>query len=219
MKRLMLIIAILVNSPVCGQEGYIKLLNDSTLHGYLRKYVSFQDSHQGFELWRTKNDKSPRKIPKVDISEYAIKKDTFKVLQQYRPFDNQKTYFEIVDALLISRGKVDLYVISQVSTRGGGYVSGGISAPTITTATEIYVLEDKDSNVLKALPLRKENLKEALKDFFPEGYILLNSLIQSRLSHDQQVVSRPNAKKKPHRLGQGFLIKLHCELNFRHSLY
>ncbi len=173
---------VFVNSAVYGQEGYVKLQNDSTLYGYLRKYVSFQDGHQGFEVWKTKKDKSPRKIPKVEISEYAIKKDTFKVLQQFRPYDGEKRYFELVDAALKARGKVDLYVITELNTRAGGYVSGGFSTPATSTVSEIYILEDRKLNLQKALPLNRQNLKDALKDFFPEGYITKYEEVYGKIS-------------------------------------
>lgn len=94
MRIVFLIILILLTTQIWGQNGYVKLDNDSTVIGYLRYYVSTKDGHRGIELWRTKSDKNPLKIPKWIINEYAIKNDTFKVLHQFKPFPETKTFLK-----------------------------------------------------------------------------------------------------------------------------
>jgi len=128
MKIALLIILTLSTFELFGQNGYVKLRNDSTHLGYLRYYVSIKDGHQGIELWRTKRDKEPLKIPKQTIDEYAIKKDTFKVLHRFKPFHDTQTYFELVDAKLKSRGKINLYIIEnyQNTNRVSTYTGGGL---------------------------------------------------------------------------------------------
>lgn len=127
-KKLVLIVLTLISSEVFAQNGYVKLDNDSTVVGFLKYYVSIKDGHQGIELWRTKNDNEPLKIPRWKIDEYAIKSDTFKVLRQFRPFQENETYFEMVDAKLKSRGKVNLYIIEnyQNANRVSTYTMGGL---------------------------------------------------------------------------------------------
>lgn len=177
MKILFLIVLVISTLSVFGQNGYVKLDNDSTLNGYLRYYVSNKDGHQGIELWRTKRDKNPLKIPKQRINEYAIKKDTFKVLHQFRPFHDSETYYELVDAKLKSSGKVNLYLIknNQNAMMVGMYTGGGLVPVLITVSLGgydyMYILEDKQTSFLKALPSKKEKLFEALLEFFPERYI------------------------------------------------
>lgn len=158
MKILFLIVLVISTLSVFGQNGYVKLDNDSTLNGYLRYYVSNKDGHQGIELWRTKRDKNPLKIPKQRINEYAIKKDTFKVLHQFRPFHDSETYYELVDAKLKSSGKVNLYLIknNQNAMMVGMYTGGGLVPVLITVSLGgydyMYILEDKQTSFLKALP-------------------------------------------------------------------
>ncbi len=110
MRTAFIIILSLSTTQLWGQNGYVILKNDSTISGYLRYYTSINDGHQGIELWRTKKDKDPLKISRQTINEYAIKKDTFKVLHHFVPFQGDKTYFEIVDAKLMARGKVNFYI-------------------------------------------------------------------------------------------------------------
>jgi hypothetical protein len=173
MRILFLPVLTLTTFGLFGQNGYIKLDNDSTIVGYLKHYVSITDGHQGIEFWRTKNDKEPLKIAKRTINEYAIKKDTFKVLHQFKPFYATETYFELVDAKLKLSGKVNLYVIenyqnaNRVSTYTGGGLLPAIIDESVGNHTYMYILEDKETGFLKALPSKKEELKKSLMDFFP----------------------------------------------------
>ena len=189
MRILFLTILIVSTFRLFGQNGYIKLDNDSTLVGYLRYYVAIKDGHQGIELWRTKKDREPLKIPKRTINEYAIKKDTFKVLHQFKPFHDSQTYFELVDAKLKSRGKVNLYVVEnyQNVNRVSTYTEGGLIPAIIDESlgnhTYMYILEDKETGFLKALPSKKEKLKESLMDFFPEKYIIKYDEVRGELNY------------------------------------
>jgi hypothetical protein len=189
MRILLLTILTFSSFKLSGQNGYIKLDSDSTLVGYLRYYVAIKDGHQGIELWRTKKDKNPLKIPKRAISEYAIKKDTFKVLHQFQPFHGTQTYFEVVDAKLKSRGKVNLYIIenyqnvNRVSTYTGGGLIPAIIDESLGNHTYMYILEDKKTGFLKALPSKKEKLKESLMDFFPEKYIIKYDEVKGEISY------------------------------------
>jgi hypothetical protein len=189
MRVLFLTILTVSTFSLFGQNGYIKLDNDSTLVGYLRYYVAIKDGHQGIELWRTKKDKEPLKIPKWTINEYAIKSDTFKVLHQFKPFYDTQTYFELVDAKLKSSGKVNLYVIenyqnaNRVSTYTGGGLIPAIIDESLGNHTYMYILEDKKTGFLKALPSKKEELKESLMDFFPEKYIMKYDEVKGEINY------------------------------------
>lgn len=176
MKNVIIFLVTVLTTQAWGQSGYVKLDNDSTLVGFLRHYISAEDGHQGFELWRTKKDKNPLKIPKRTINEYAIKKDTFKVLHQFKPFHDSEMYFEMIDAKRKSSGKVNLYmleyyknIVNVVIPYNGAY-KVDYSSPW--TYQFIYILENKENSYLKALPTKRGKLKEELINFFPEKYVL-----------------------------------------------
>ncbi len=189
MKLIFSIILILLTFNLFGQNGYVKLQNDSTLTGYLRYYTSIQDGHQGIEFWRTKKDKEPLKISKRRINEYAIKKDTFKVLHQFKPFPDGETFFEIVDAKLKSSGKINLYIIENyqnvmpVGPTPGTELYLQLSMRSLGKYTYIYILEDKATGFLKALPSEKEKLFESLADFFPEKYIKKYDEVKGKVNY------------------------------------
>ena len=163
------IIVALSTLHVSGQNAYVKLDDDSTIVGYVRTYIDQRDGRQGFEVWRTKRDKDPRRIPRSKVVEYAIKKDTFKILRHFRPFQDRKTYFETVDAKLISSGKVNLYFIEEYEyyPESAGHWHGNMPN-VVALSSPLYVLEDKKTNYVKALPTDKPKLKRVLMEFFPE---------------------------------------------------
>ncbi len=122
-----------------------------------------KDGQPGYEVWRTKRDRKPLKVPKATIKEYAIKSDTFKIFRQYRPFPSERIYYEAVDAKIELRGKISLYKIERYRH----IPTGGV---TIIIDERIYVLEDEDES-LRALPRDKDQLKEVLLEFFPEKHL------------------------------------------------
>ncbi len=131
----------------------------------------------GLEVWKTKTDKNPRRFPKTTIAEYAIKKDTFRVIHQFKPFEKTNTYFELTEARALSRGKVNLYIIDNYANpqRVSTYTRGGLIPALIDESmgnyTYMYLLEEVETGFLKALSSKKEELKETLVEFFPEKYI------------------------------------------------
>lgn len=189
MKVLFLAILTLLTFKLFGQNGYIKLDNDSILVGYLRYYVSSKDGHRGIELWRTKKDKEPLKIPKRMIDEYAIKTDTFKVFHQFKPFHDTQMYFELVDAKIKSRGKVNLYVIenytnaNSVSAYTGGGLIPAIIDGSLGNHNYLYILEHKETGFLSGVSSKKEKLKESLLDFFPEKYIVKYTEVNGEINY------------------------------------
>lgn len=190
MRTFLFILFLLPIASLHAQSGYIKVNKDSTIVGFLRYYVGIRDGRPGYELWRTKTDKNPIKIPKAEIYEYAIKNDTFKVLQQFKPFPDSDTYFELVDAELKNSGKVNLYVIANyvnaqsVSVyNGGGVIPAIILDSNMGHYSYIYILEDPRTNSLRALPSKHDELLEALMDFFPEKYITKYETVKGKITY------------------------------------
>jgi hypothetical protein len=201
-NKMLLVVLTLLATQVQGQNGYVKLENDSTLIGFLRHYTSSSHGHQGIEVWRTKKDKSPIRIPKRDIYEYAIKKDTFKVFHQFRPYVHSKTVIELIDARLESRGKVNLYTIDRYLVEPKSSFRGGMpatAAPVEITFGEspiIYILEDSRTAFISCLPQKHEMLIEVLKDFFPERYIAKYIEVEGKINYNtiSKFVSLYNSK-------------------------
>ena len=187
MKTAFIIILISSTTQLWGQNGYVRLENDSIVRGYLRYYTPINDVNRGIEVWRTKKDKNPLKIPRYIVSEYAIEKDTFKVFHRFRPFEKGNTYFEVADAKLRVSGKVNLYFIdntqNNVSTYTGGGLLPGLLDENIGNQPYIYVLEDKATGFYKALPSKKEKLKEALMEVFPERYVIRYGEVKGEIKY------------------------------------
>ena len=176
----------MVTTQLWGQKGYIKLDNDSIFSGFLRYYKSYKDGHEGYELWKTKTDKNPRRIPIQHIKEYAIKEDTFKILHQFKPFPKDRLYFEMVDAKIESRGKVNLYSIDNYrriymasSSPPGQFPSDNIQYMKET----IYILEDSKNGFLTAIPNAKEELETKLADYLPEKYLRKYTEVNGKIKY------------------------------------
>lgn len=188
--KVVLIIALTAFSPMMyGQNGYIRLKNDSVLSGFIRHVPLESSGERGLEFWRSKTDKNPRKISKDDIIEYAIKKDTFKLIHQFKPFESEDTYFEVAEAQLQSSGKVRLYKLEvnpnskYIPTGPGGGITQIPVRVYITNYSIIYLLEYPKTNYVRALPNEDEKLHEALIDFFPERFITKYEEVKGKIKY------------------------------------
>lgn len=177
MKVFLIIFLTALSIPCQAQFGYVKLFGKSAREGFLRSYKSLDDGQPGIELWLTKQDKNRVKYPLANIEEYAIKKDTFKILHQFSPFEESKTYFEVAEARRKVSGKINLYIIdnyanaNRVSTYTGGGLIPFIIDESMGNHTFMYILEERETGHLKALPAKKEELLTVLAEFLPEEHI------------------------------------------------
>lgn len=167
---------LLINTKSIAQFGYVKLGKDSILKGYIKPFRTAADSKDGLEVWKTKSDKKPIKILKVNIQEYAIGKDTVKVLHDFEPFSGEDLYFQNADATYTSRGKINLLTIKDY--RNFALIARQMPLPVglyivfkrVGKFPFIYVLETK-SGLIKAMPSENAELHQALLDFFPESFL------------------------------------------------
>jgi hypothetical protein len=168
-----------------AQNGYVKLKDpDSTLVGFVRLYVPVANGPHGLEVWRDKRDPEPMRISKTEISEYAINKDTFRILHQFKPFASASTFYEYIEAQVVSGGKVTLLSIVNYQDPGSATIfMGGDLGPLaidivawrndlqriMGAQSKMYVLENR--NGYSAVSPRKKELRESLLDFFPDKFV------------------------------------------------
>ena len=176
MKPFILLTLLSLAVPGFSQTGYVKLDNDSVFAGYIRRYVAIAGADNGYEIWKTKNDKHPRRFSIRDIREYVIKKDTFRVFHNFQPFHDHDMYYEVLEVKAEQRGKVDLYSIltknaQPMSTPGGLSVMIRLPDKKIGKSLILFFLENPQTGFVRGLPVDGEELKEALRDFFPDRYI------------------------------------------------
>jgi len=161
---------VVLASPLFGQNGYVKFENDSIKVGYLRNIILPGSNDRAIELWETKKDKSPLKLKKKNLTEYAINRDTFKILNYFRPFHDDNIDFEMVEAKVIARGKLELLIIDNYANTVSSYTGGGLIPGLIDVSmgnvTFIYVLADVSNYFPQGIPARKLKFENALMDFF-----------------------------------------------------
>jgi hypothetical protein len=169
----------LTSQFAAAQNGYIKLDNDSVLVGFVRLYFDANQREQLVEYWRTKNDKTPRRIQKKDILEYAIKKDTFLILRNFQPFPDEDAFIDIAEATLLSNGKIQYlsvrnpyYRQNAVGYGVGGAVGGAIVGISIALGDKIdnvpviFALRERANGYIRGVPKKKELFQEVVQDFF-----------------------------------------------------
>jgi hypothetical protein len=150
-----------------AQRGFVKMTNDSILTGYIRPY-SKPTGERGYEVWKTKTDKNPIQIPRARIRKFCIKKDTFLVLNQYRPLQDERFYVRSLDIKPIEKGKVNLYRLEYTNSGVVETDDVGIDVRIVYT---IYILEDPKTEAYTAVPADEELMTETLLNFFPEEFI------------------------------------------------
>lgn len=164
---------------IFAQYGYVKVEKDSVIKGFIKPFREVINADEGLEIWKTKKDRSPSKILKRHIQEYAIGKDTIKVVHDYTPFSDEDFYFDNVDARYVRRGKLNLLIIKNFKQ----FKAVPIHTPSamllliipkkIGEISYIYILEDKKSRQFRAMPFNQKDLREALLDFFSERFLQL----------------------------------------------
>jgi hypothetical protein len=179
MKILIALGLILCICEVHGQNGFIRFSRDSIIRGYIKYYISPKNREEQLEFWKTKNDKSPVRISKRDIDEYAIGKDTFRILENFRPFDSEEFYFDVIDAKIIQSGKIEL--LSMVNPF---YQSNAMPLPVpvgntviLVTFTDsalnnlktIKVLHNRKTGFIKGVPPEGKSFEDVIADFFSEA--------------------------------------------------
>lgn len=160
-----------------AQNGYV-ILNESdeVIVGYLKYFHAVADGQQGIEVWKTKKDKDPLRVPMNRIFEYAIRKDTFRILQNFKPFPESSTYFAVAEAEIVVRGKINLLLIrnyqnpSRVSTYTGGGLIPAIIDESMGNYSYMYLLED-GTGYIRAVSPKDKQLGDALLDFFPKEFL------------------------------------------------
>lgn len=177
MRWFLLVILALLGFNLFGQNGYVKVSSDSTMIGFIKRYTSHMDGSKGLEVWRTKKDPQPIRVKMSSIYEYAIKKDTFRILYDFSPFASENIYFESVEARVLSTGKLVLLKIegyrnpNAISNYTGGGLIPGLIDLGLENYSHMYILEEPGNDYRRALPGKQQKLLEVLKDFFPERYL------------------------------------------------
>jgi len=175
-------------SLACGQNGYVKLQNDSIIYGFLRFQRSIENGQQQIELWESKADASPTTFNVLELNEYAFRKDTFRVLRNFFPFWDEDLYFEIALAELITSGTVDLLQITDhatitATTSAYGALIPALMAQGITARGNIYILQDGSGRRVRALKKDEDEFARSIRPFIENNQQLLERVERKELGY------------------------------------
>ncbi|MEM6526446.1 MAG: hypothetical protein AAF693_21820 [Bacteroidota bacterium] len=147
MKYIVAVMTSIIASSTFAQNGYIITKEGSLIKGFIRYQRNFHDGHLEVEVWKSKKDKNPIKYPTKRLKEYAIKKDTFKIITNYYPFKEEATFIPYIELKVESRGKLNLY--STLELNGFNWSApapngmNGYASQVVT-----YILENANGNRL-----------------------------------------------------------------------
>lgn len=147
--RLLPVIIFMSLPGICkAQNGYVITKNDDLIEGYIKYQRNYQDGHLEIEIWKTKGDRNPKKYSLVNIKEYGIKRDTFRIVTEFYPFIGEATYIPCIELKLIHRGKVNLYLTYELT--GKKYTPPGLLDPRTydQPRQKTYILEDQYGKML-----------------------------------------------------------------------
>ena len=186
-----LLILILVMSKLSyGQkhDGYVITKNDSLISGYIRFDVGTKSRGSEIRLYENKRSE-PLIFYTLEVNEYAYKRDTFKIIRNLYPFDDEDLFVDQTEAKMLESGKVSLYKISveghaipMTMTASGVPVGGG------KMARAIYLLDDHQGNILG---VKKDNFNAVVTRYFGSNEELILQLRAKKFTYkDLKKVTR-----------------------------
>lgn len=167
---LLFFLSILVNVSN-AQYGYIITEDGSVKNGFIKYQRNFHAGHLEIELWKTKNDKAPKRYPLAGLKEYAIKKDTFRVVREFRPFEEVEHSIELIELKIINRGHLNLYETKEQLEKKSWILSrdydleyefDGSYKVVNRQAAKTYIIDDHKGNFFAVDP---DNFEDDLSEF------------------------------------------------------
>lgn len=174
---------LLFHSITYGQNGYVKHVSNSTINGFIRQNRSIKTGELEIEVWLTKKDKNPKSYSLSELTEYAIKKDTFLILADFYPFEGKDLHFDFVPARIIESGKVDLFIISQSNyptlsqVMGGGLIPALIDESLGNYNGPLFILRSKSKNLIGGVSNQKDEFVYSVNDYFKDNFNLMKKII------------------------------------------
>jgi len=159
---------LLLGGSALAQNGYIKFKNNQIATGFIKvHYAATAHEHQ-VELSLSSNDPNPKRYHKKDILEYAIHKDTFRILKEFYPYEVEQIYYEVIDAKVIHSGKISLLEIHNSFTTLDKGLFEALHDQNPSQVPYFYVLQDIESGYVRGVPSKKGKFREVLKEFYSD---------------------------------------------------
>jgi hypothetical protein len=166
-----------------AQNGYVLTIDGGRIEGFLKVQRSFETGELEIELWRNKKDKNPLVYDLYQLQEYGIKKDTFLILTNFYPFEDQPTHFDVLEAKILIRGKIDLlridhsYTTSYSTMMGGGLIPAAIDLIMENYDGPIMILNSDSKGLTRVANYKKKEFVNSVNEFFEDDFSLMKKII------------------------------------------
>jgi len=161
----------------------------SPLRGWLgtRKSLSFVDGTAVDRGTRILLYKKPGEDPQIfyslELKSYAIKKDTFLILQNLQPFLDDDKFFPKAEAKLEQRGKLSLFSVVieeypktigvEVYVVPAGPPTSHTSPGQIKQKTTYHIVFNSKNEIVG---IKSENFQEVMHELIPDAPLLLDKI-------------------------------------------
>lgn len=178
-KLAILFTLVFINSESQKFDGFVITTKDSLFKGYMKISI---DGSKGRKILITDDKKKkPKSYHLTDLKYYSYKNDTFAMLRNFYPFEDDGYQIESVEAkVIISKGAIKVYfatlpeykdtVIPIIIPTGTG-----VSAIFVRPEYATYILKDRENN-LKALRKEKGEFEKSIEIIIGEDNDLMNQV-------------------------------------------
>jgi len=186
MRSTFIALILFTTQNLCAQQfdGFVITNKDSLIRGYMKIDL---DGLKGRRILITDDKREkPKSFHLNDLKYYCYRKDTFAILRDFYPFEDDDYRVEEIEAkVLVGKGKTKLYhatfpdyqdrVIMFQSPTGGMPGYGKVAYST-------YVVRDRKNNLI-GIPYEKEKFIETMKQIVGDNQELMQKIQNKELRY------------------------------------
>lgn len=165
-------------------NGFVVTEDSSIMKGFLRFEVGSVDRGKKIKLSKKPND-SPLIFYALDLRGYVFKKDTFIIVHNLQPFDDDTRTISKAEALVVQSGKLKLLKVEEVYLSqmwGLNPAQLGLQNTLAITKEHTKIIRDSNGNMIS---IRRKNFKDNMKTLLKDAPDLLNQIENNTLGYSE----------------------------------
>lgn len=179
-------------------NGYVITRQDSIIRGYLQFKILPDPYNEEIDLLKTPTSK-PLVFDYNQINGYVYRKDTFRILHDFYPFDDNKISFDNVEGKVIVTGELSLYKIKYWKRAGlfekPSYVGGALVEPVPGQPIQknMYIVSFEDN----LYGVTSDNFKTMMPDLVANDQELASEIVKGTLHYKnmEEIVKTYNKQR------------------------
>lgn len=156
-------------------NGLVITEDNSVIRGYLMFSVGTREQGTKIKLLKKPND-NPQIFYTLELKGYVYKKDTFKIIQNLQPYQDDNKVIKKAEARIAERGKLVLYEIPEIYYSNMPIYSGtqgGTSSMVTINKNFIYVIQNAKGEMIG---IKKDNFIETTREILFDAPDILQKI-------------------------------------------